>query len=188
MGLFKKSLWNTLTIEQYQNIIQAEKRLTETSDLVKHRTSIVNIVYGVDETRSFAEVMALYFKVEKELSVMPKIKFTPYVWVQGKRYYVNNFFDEILTNQFTEVMTFGATEDQRISNLHKIMASLTCDMKWGIKRQKYNPNAHRVKSELFQKHMNVKTALSVSGFFLATWFHTLQDFQHYSQNQMMRKA
>jgi hypothetical protein len=125
-----------------------------------------------------------YEAIAKQLEKEPFKPFKSFVKIDGKRYYVTRFFDEINTAQFVEISEWNKTKEDGVKNLHLCVASLLRETKLGWFPKKYNGKDHSKRALVVKEKMLAVEALGLSAFFLASWVKLLEDLPTYLDKEI----
>ena len=177
------NIWKKLTVGQYQLLADLEHL-----EGWEYMRSVVAIVEGngFDAVDSYPliELRKRYEAIAKQLEKEPFKPFKAYVKIDGKRYYVTRFFDEINTAQFVEISEWNKTKEDAVKNLHLCVASLLQETKFGWFPKKYNGKDHAKRATLVKEKMLAVEALGLSAFFLASWVRLLDDLPTYLDKEV----
>ena len=107
------NIWKKLTVRQYQLL----SNLTHLEGW-EYMRSVVAIVEnnGFDAVDNYTpiELRNRYEAIAKQLNTEPFKPFKNFVKVNGKRYYVTRFFDEITTAQYVELGEWTRTKKRAL--------------------------------------------------------------------------
>lgn len=172
------NIWKKLTVRQYQllsNVTHLEGW--------EYMRSVVAIVEnnGFDAVDNYTpiELRNRYEAIAKQLNTEPYKPFKNFVKVNGKRYYVTRFFDEITTAQYVELGEWTKDKEKSIDNLHLCVASLLRECRFGWFAKKYDGKLHAKRAKDVQEKMLAVEALGLSAFFLGSWLRLLDDLPTY---------
>ena len=142
MGLNKKnnSVWKTLTVGQWQMLQEVQE--LEGWDLMRSVTAIIDGGYSKVDQYSLPDLRKRYEEIVKQLNEEPFKPFKNFVKVNGKRYWLNRFFEDISTAQFVEISEWTSDSDKINHNLHLIIASLMREITPFFTPKKYDGNKH----------------------------------------------
>ena len=172
------NIWKKLTVRQYQLL----SNLTHLEGW-EYMRSVVAIVEnnGFDAVDNYTpiELRNRYEAIAKQLNTEPYKPFKNFVKVNGKRYYVTRFFDEITTAQYVELGEWTKDKEKSIDNLHLCVASLLRECHFGLFAKKYDGKLHAKRAKDVQKKMLAVEALGLSAFFLGSWLRLLEDLPTY---------
>lgn len=187
MALSKKnnSVWRTLTVGQWQ-MIQGVQHL-EGWDLMRSVTAIVDGGYEKVDQYSLPDLRKRYESIVKQLNEEPYKPFKNFVKVDGKRYWVNRFFEDITTAQFVEISEWTSDEEKINQNVHLIIASLMRELTFFFTPKKYDGHKHQERAKAVQEKMLAVEALGLSAFFLGSWMLLLSDSPRFL-SEMQKKA
>lgn len=177
------NIWKKLTVRQYQ-------LLSNLNHLEgwEYMRSVVAIVEnnGFDAVDNYTpiELRTRYEVIAKQLNEEPFKPFKAWVKVNGKRYFVTRFFDEITTAQYVELSEWTKDKEKSIDNLHLCVASLLQECKFGWYPKKYNGKLHAKRAKDVQEKMLAVEALGLSAFFLGSWLRLLDDLPTYLEGQL----
>jgi hypothetical protein len=175
MGLNKKNnnVWRTLTVGQWQ-MIQEVQHL-EGWDLMRSVTAIVDGGYSKVDQYSLPDLRKRYESIVTQLNEEPYKPFKNFVKVNGKRYWMNRFFEDLCTAQFVEISEWTSEQEKINQNIHLIVASLMREVTpfWIAKR--YDGNKHPERAKDVKESMLAVEALGLSAFFLGSWMLLLSD-------------
>lgn len=180
--------FTSLTIDQFQRIAAIEVA----GDEKLKKVAIYSVLKGItlDEAKNvkLSEVNAEYKAIEAELKNLPPLKFSNKIKVNGKRYRLSLYTDELTAGQLLELLSYPmSNEYQVIQNIHKIMATLAKERTWfGVK--KYDGAHHSDRAEMFQKHCTMGQVWGAVSFFLLASDHFLRNILTYSEAIMKTMA
>ena len=177
------NIWKKLTVGQYQ--LLADLNHLEGWEYMR---SVVAIVEGngfdAVDNYPLIDLRKRYEAIAKQLEKEPFKPFKSFVKIDGKRYYVTRFFDEINTAQFVEISEWNKTKEDGVKNLHLCVASLLRETKFGWLPKKYNGKDHAKRATLVKEKMLAVEALGLSAFFLASWVKLLEDLPTYLDKEI----
>lgn len=172
-----KNVWKDLSVKQFQLLNDLEG-----IEGWEYMRSVVAIIEGsfdkVDEY-PVIELRNKFEAIKKQLDIEPFKAFKQYVWLDGKRYYINRFFDELNTAQYAEISEWTKDKENTIKNMHLIVASLLRETKCYIWPMKYDGKKHSERAKLVQEKMKATDAMGLSAFFLGSWLKLLEDLPTY---------
>jgi hypothetical protein len=177
------NIWKKLTVGQYQ--LLADLNHLEGWEYMR---SVVAIVEGngfdAVDNYPLIDLRKRYEAIAKQLETEPFKPFKSFVKIDGKRYYVTRFFDEINTAQFVEISEWNKTKEDGVKNLHLCVASLLRETKLGFFPKKYNGKDHSKRALVVKEKMLAVEALGLSAFFLASWVKLLEDLPTYLDKEI----
>jgi hypothetical protein len=172
-----KGIWKGLTVKQFQLLNDLQN-----IEGWEYMRSVVAIVEGsfdkVDEY-PLVELRNRFEVIKKQLDTEPFKAFKQFIWLDGKRYYINRFFDEVNTAQYAEISEWTKDKESIIKNMHLIVASLLRETNLYIYPLKYNGKKHAERAKLVQEKMKATDAMGLSAFFLGSWLRLLEDLPTY---------
>lgn len=181
------NIWKKLTVRQYQLL----NNLNHLEGW-EYMRSVVAIVEnnGFDAVDNYTpiELRTRYEVIAKQLNEEPFKPFKAWVKVNGKRYFVTRFFDEITTAQYVELSEWTKDKEKSIDNLHLCVASLLQECKFGWYPKKYNGKLHAKRAKDVQEKMLAVEALGLSAFFLGSWLRLLEDLPTYLDKEVQTLA
>lgn len=175
MALNKKnnSVWKKLTVGQWQMIQDVQD--LDGWDLMRSVTAIVDGGYEKVDQYSLPDLRKRYESIVTQLNEEPFKPFKNFVKIQGKRYWINRFFDDISTAQFVEISEWTSDQEKINENLHLIVASLMRELTFFYTPKKYDGKKHQERAKAVKESMLAVEALGLSAFFLANWMLLLSD-------------
>jgi hypothetical protein len=179
-----KSLWARLTIENLQDILEAERLLKNPLDLAVTIISIVDRKSPAEvKLYDYDDLSKRYKEIAAELKEIPKMPLPKYCKLDKKSYYIAALIEEQQTAQMIEIIKFKEMEDN-LDTLHFQIASMLREIKRGM-IQDYDADSHEQRADLVKKHFLAKDALAVGGFFLIVWEEYLKIIPQYLNQEMI---
>jgi len=173
--------FTSLTIDQFQRIAAIE---VAGDDKLK-KVAIYAVLKGIplDEAKQakLSEISTEYKAIEAELKNLPPLRFSNKIKVNGKRYRLSLYTDELTAGQLLELLSYPmSNEYEVIQSVHKIMATLAKERTW-LRTLKYDGAHHSDRAETFQKHCTMGQVWGAVSFFLMASDHFLKNILSYSE-------
>jgi len=175
--------FDKLTLGEYQELYKIHSR-PDTTDLDIIEKAVETISILTDKPRWEVEDISMgeVFTTSRQMAVLfgsPPLLKKPksYLRISGKLYKVCLNPRQLTAAQFTDVQAFikrGAVE-----NLHKIIASIIRPVSGLLRKpHRYDSENHALISEGITE-LRVMEVLSISGFFLLLWNHSIRSMVPY---------
>jgi hypothetical protein len=154
-----------LTIDQFQRIAAIEM----TADEATRKVAIYAVVKGLTleqaQKVTLSEINQTVKHIEAELKALPPIKYKEHIKVNGTKYRLTLYTDELTAGQLLELMSYNMTNEYEvIQSLHLIMATLARERKW-LRTLKYNGSTHSDRAEAM-KQATMGDVWGAASFFL----------------------
>lgn len=173
-----KSLWATLTIENLQDILEAERILKNPIDLAVSVISIVDRKSPAEvKLYDYDELSARYKEIKEQIDQRIAKPLPKYCELGKRKYYIASMIEEQQAAQMMEIIKFREMDDN-LDTLHYQIASMLREIKLGM-IQDYDADEHEKRAELVKKHFLASDAIDLASFFFLVWEEYLKIIPQY---------
>lgn len=173
-----KSLWATLTIENLQDILEAERILKNPIDLAVSVISIVDRKSPAEvKLYDYDELSSRYKEIKEQIDQRIAKPLPKYCELGKRKYYIASMIEEQQAAQMMEIIKFREMDDN-LDTLHFQIASMLREIKLGI-LQDYDADEHEQRAELVKKHFLASDAIDLASFFFLVWEEYLKIIPQY---------
>lgn len=173
-----KSLWATLTIENLQDILEAERILKNPIDLAVSVISIVDRKSPAEvKLYDYDELSSRYKEIKEQIDQRIAKPLPKYCKLGKRKYYIASMIEEQQAAQMMEIIKFREMDDN-LDTLHYQIASMLREIKLGI-LQDYDADEHEQRAELVKKHFLASDAIDLASFFFLVWEEYLKIIPQY---------
>lgn len=180
----------SLTIDQFQRLYQIES--SRVLPLGQKKAAAIAIVHNksTDEVAAMkvTEINRLYKQIEKDLAGMPNMKVKRNIKAGDKRYRLTMYTDGLKGGQLIDFLMFNFKDEREVvQNLHRVMATLSCERKW-FWTKKYSAKDHTERAEHLRLNAKIGDVWGLCSFFLLDSKSYLKIMQNYLQHLTMSQT